>query len=184
MDRELAQVEAALEARGFSRWDFTLDRIKELLELLGDPQRSFRAVHLTGTNGKTSTTRMIERLLRGHGLRTGMFTSPHLDNLTERIVIDGEPIAPERLAEVYREIEPLADLVDSGSPATLTYFEMTVALAMAAFADTPIDVGVIEVGLGGETDSTNVLNAEVAVVTPIGIDHTKWLGNSSRRSPP
>lgn len=178
MDRQLAQVEAALEARGFSRWDFTLDRIKELLELLGDPQRSFRAVHLTGTNGKTSTTRMIERLLRGHGLRTGMFTSPHLEDLTERIVIDGEPIAPERLAEVYREIEPLADLVDSGSPATLTYFEMTVALAMAAFADTPIDVGVIEVGLGGETDSTNILNAEVAVVTPIGIDHTKWLGNS------
>ncbi|GAA1678381.1 folylpolyglutamate synthase/dihydrofolate synthase family protein [Glycomyces endophyticus] len=178
MNAELAQVEAALESRGFSRWDFTLDRIKQLLDLMGDPQRSFRAVHITGTNGKTSTTRMIERLVRGHGLRTGMFTSPHLNDVTERICIDGEPISPERLAQQYYEIAPLAELVDREATESLTYFEMTVALAMGAFADTPVDVGIVEVGLGGETDSTNVLGAEVAVVTPIGIDHTKWLGET------
>ncbi|MCH7232529.1 bifunctional folylpolyglutamate synthase/dihydrofolate synthase [Glycomyces sp. L485] len=175
---ELAQVEAALEARGFSRWDFTLDRIKALLDLMGDPQRAFRTIHITGTNGKTSTTRMIERLLRGHNLRTGMFTSPHLVDVTERICIDGEPIAPDRLAAQHYEIAPLADLVDAGAEEKLTYFEMTVALAMGAFADTPIDVAVVEVGLGGETDSTNILNAPVAVITPIAIDHTKWLGDT------
>lgn len=178
MNAELAQVEAALEARGFSRWDFTLDRIKALLDMMGDPQRAFRSVHVTGTNGKTSTTRMIERLVRGHDLRTGMFTSPHLNNVTERICIDGEPIAPDRLAAAYYEVAPLADLVDAQSEEPLTYFEMTVALAMGAFADTPIDVGVVEVGLGGETDSTNILDAEVAVVGPIAIDHTKWLGDT------
>lgn len=178
MNAELAQVEALLEARGFSRWDFTLDRIKQLLDMMGDPQRSFRSIHITGTNGKTSTSRMIERLLRGHGLRTGMFTSPHLNSVNERIAIDGEPIAPDKLAAQYYEIAPLAELVDREASEPLTYFEMTVALAMGAFADTPIDVGVIEVGLGGETDSTNVLNAEVAVITPIGIDHTKWLGET------
>ncbi|GAB3219097.1 folylpolyglutamate synthase/dihydrofolate synthase family protein [Glycomyces halotolerans] len=178
MNAELAQVEAALEARGFSRWDFTLDRIKALLDMMGDPQRAFRSVHITGTNGKTSTTRMIERLVRGHELRTGMFTSPHLDNVTERICIDGRPIAADRLAATYYEIAPLADLVDAQFEESLTYFEMTVALAMSAFADTPIDVGVVEVGLGGETDSTNILGAEVAVISPIAIDHTKWLGNT------
>ncbi|WP_026922727.1 bifunctional folylpolyglutamate synthase/dihydrofolate synthase [Glycomyces arizonensis] len=178
MNAELAQVEAALEARGFSRWDFTLDRIKALLDLMGDPQRAFRSVHITGTNGKTSTTRMIERLLRGHNLRTGMFTSPHLNDVTERICIDGEPIAADRLAAAYYEVAPLADLVDARSEESLTYFEMTVAIAMSAFADTPIDVGVVEVGLGGETDSTNILGAEVAVISPIAIDHTKWLGNT------
>ncbi|HLU29849.1 MAG TPA: cyanophycin synthetase [Glycomyces sp.] len=178
MNAELAQVEAALEARGFSRWDFTLDRIKALLDMMGDPQRAFRSVHVTGTNGKTSTTRMIERLVRGHDLRTGMFTSPHLNDVTERICIDGEPIAPDRLAAAYYEVAPLADLVDARFEESLTYFEMTVALAMGAFADTPIDVGVVEVGLGGETDSTNILDAEVAVVGPIAIDHTKWLGDT------
>jgi dihydrofolate synthase/folylpolyglutamate synthase len=178
LNAELAQVEALLEARGFSRWDFTLDRIKQLLDMMGDPQRAFRSIHITGTNGKTSTSRMIERLLRGHGLRTGMFTSPHLNSVNERIAIDGEPISPDKLAAQYYEIAPLAELVDREASEALTYFEMTVALAMGAFADTPIDVGVIEVGLGGETDSTNVLNAEVAVITPIGIDHTKWLGET------
>lgn len=178
LNAELAQVEAALESRGFSRWDFTLDRIKALLDLMGEPQRAFRSVHVTGTNGKTSTTRMIERLLRGHNLRTGMFTSPHLNDVTERICIDGEPIAADRLAEVYREVAPLAELVDGRSEESLTYFEMTVALAMGAFADTPIDVGIVEVGLGGATDSTNILGAEVAVISPIAIDHTKWLGDT------
>lgn len=178
MNAELAQVEAALEARGFSRWDFTIDRIKELLDLMGDPQHAFRSVHITGTNGKTSATRMTERLLRGHNLRTGMFTSPHLNDVTERICIDGEPIAPDRLAAAYYEVAPLADLVDDRAEESLTYFEMTVAIAMGAFADTPIDVGVVEVGLGGETDSTNILGAEVAVISPIAIDHTKWLGNT------
>jgi dihydrofolate synthase/folylpolyglutamate synthase len=178
LNAELAQVEAALEARGFSRWDFTLDRIKALLDLMGEPQRSFRAVHVTGTNGKTSTTRMIERLVRGHNLRTGMFTSPHLETVAERICVDGEPVDAEKLAAAYYEVAPLAELVDRDADESLTYFEMTVALAMGVFADTPVDVGIVEVGLGGETDSTNILGAEVAVITPIGVDHTKWLGET------
>lgn len=178
-DQQLAQVAAVLEARGFTRMDFTLDRIKGLLDLLGEPQRSFRSIHLTGTNGKTSTSRMIDALLRAHGLRTGRFTSPHLESVTERICIDGEEITGETLSRVYDEVAPLADMIDDQFEESLTYFDMTVALAMAAFADAPIDVGVIEVGLGGETDSTNVLGAEVAVITPIGLDHTKFLGETT-----
>ncbi|QSB06941.1 bifunctional folylpolyglutamate synthase/dihydrofolate synthase [Natronoglycomyces albus] len=158
--------------------DFTLDRIKALLDLLGEPQKSFRAIHITGTNGKTSTARMIDNLLRAHGLRTGRFTSPHLETVAERISIDGEPIDTDSLVHVYNEVAPLADMIDAQFEESLTYFDMTVALAMAAFADAPVDVGVIEVGLGGETDSTNVLGAEVAVITPIGLDHTKFLGDT------
>ncbi|HZE39894.1 MAG TPA: folylpolyglutamate synthase/dihydrofolate synthase family protein [Stackebrandtia sp.] len=175
---EFLAVSAALEARGFSRWNFEMGRIRMLLELMGDPQKSFRAVHLTGTNGKTSTTRMVEALLRSHGLRTGRTTSPHLDSVTERVTIDGEPVSEERFVELYREIAPLAALVDDKFDEPLTYFELTTALAFAGFADAPVDVAVVEVGLGGQTDATNVLGAEVVVITPIGLDHTQWLGDT------
>ncbi|GAA4918102.1 dihydrofolate synthase/folylpolyglutamate synthase [Stackebrandtia albiflava] len=171
-------VEAALEARGYSRVNFDMHRIKRLLELLGDPHKTFRAVHITGTNGKTSTARMVESLLRAHGLRTGRYTSPHLDTVRERVSVDGEPISPERFTALYREVEPLAAMVDAEFDESMTYFEMTTALAMAAFADAPVDVAVVEVGVGGETDATNVLAAEVAVITPVGIDHTQWLGDT------
>lgn len=172
------EADEALQARGFTRWNFDLDRILALLELMGDPQRSFRAVHVTGTNGKTSTARMIEMLLRAHGLRTGRYTSPHLDSVTERVTIDGDPVSQERFTQLYNEIAPLAAMVDEQFEESLTYFEMTTALAFAGFADAPVDVAVVEVGLGGETDATNVLSAEVAVTTPIDMDHMQWLGDS------
>lgn len=175
---EYRAVEAALEARGFTRVNFDMGRIKMLLQLLGDPQQSFRAVHVTGTNGKTSTARMTESLLRAHGLRTGRYTSPHLDSVRDRVVVDGEPVDEERFVALYREVEPLAAMVDKQFDEPLTYFEMTTALAFAGFADAPVDVAVVEVGLGGETDATNVLAAAVAVLTPIGLDHVQWLGDT------
>jgi dihydrofolate synthase/folylpolyglutamate synthase len=158
----------------------SLTRIAEVCRLLGDPQRSFEAIHVTGTNGKTSTTRMIERLLREHGLRTGRFLSPHLNDVRERIALDGEMIAAERFIEVYDEVEPYLDLVDAqvaaaGEP-RLTFFEVLVAMAYAAFADTPVDVAAVEVGLGGSWDATNVIDGKVAVITPIGLDHQRFLG--------
>ncbi|GIG65115.1 bifunctional folylpolyglutamate synthase/dihydrofolate synthase [Phytomonospora endophytica] len=177
MTEDFAAVNAELEARGFSRWVFKLERIKALLDLLGNPERAFRSIHITGTNGKTTTARMIESLLRAHGLRTGRYTSPHLRSIVERVSIDGEYISEDDFVRVYREVAPLAKLADEKYDESLTYFDVTTALAFAAFADAPVDVGVIEVGLGGETDATNVLGAEVAVVTPIGLDHTEWLGD-------
>ncbi|GAA2528936.1 folylpolyglutamate synthase/dihydrofolate synthase family protein [Pilimelia columellifera] len=175
--REFAQVDAELLARGNTRMVFDLGRITRLLDLLGSPQRAYPSIHLTGTNGKTSTARMIDSLLQAHGLHTGRFISPHMETVRERISVDGEPITPERFVAVYREVAPLAALVDAGADTTLTYFEMTVAMAFATFADAPVDVAVVEVGLGGAEDATNVLEAPVCVLTPIGLDHTEWLGD-------
>ncbi|MFC4336066.1 bifunctional folylpolyglutamate synthase/dihydrofolate synthase [Salininema proteolyticum] len=174
----LAALEATLEARGFSRMEFTMERIRALLDLLGDPQKSYRNIHITGTNGKTSTSRFIDQLLIAHGLKTGRFTSPHLHDITERISLNGEPIDPEVLADVYSQVAPMVDMVDERFEESLTYFDANVAMAFAAFADAPVDVGVVEVGMGGATDSTNVIGAEVAVVTPIAVDHTKFLGST------
>ncbi|MET8352000.1 MULTISPECIES: folylpolyglutamate synthase/dihydrofolate synthase family protein [unclassified Micromonospora] len=175
---DFAAVEAELAARGFTRMVFELDRIESLLDLLGSPQRAYPAIHLTGTNGKTSTARMIDSLLRAFGLHTGRYTSPHLETVRERISLDGEPVSEERFAAVYREIRPLAELVDAGSDEPLTYFDMTTALAFATFADAPVDIAVVEVGLGGAEDATNVIQAGVCVITPIGLDHTEWLGDT------
>lgn len=177
-DAEFARVEAALNQRGFTRIAFDLGRIGKLLDLLGSPQRAYPAIHLTGTNGKTSTARMIDSLLRAFGLHTGRYTSPHLETVRERISLDGEPVGEERFVAAYREVAPLAALVDEGSDESLTYFELTTALAFATFADAPVDVAVIEVGLGGAEDATNVLDAGICVVTPIGLDHTEWLGDT------
>ncbi|MFC6021911.1 bifunctional folylpolyglutamate synthase/dihydrofolate synthase [Plantactinospora solaniradicis] len=157
---------------------FDLGRIEELLDVLGSPQRAYPAIHLTGTNGKTSTARMIDSLFRAFGLHTGRYTSPHLETVRERISLDGEPVSEERFISVYREVAPLARLIDERSDEPLTYFDMTTALAFATFADAPVDVAVIEVGLGGAEDSTNVLGAGVCVITPIGLDHTEWLGDT------
>jgi len=170
-------IDAALEARGNTRMVFDLGRITQLLDLLGTPQRAYPSIHLTGTNGKTSTARMIDALLRAHGLHTGRFTSPHLETVRERISLDNEAISEERFVATYQEIVALAELVDASSEHSLTYFEMTVALAFAAFADAPVDIAVVEVGLGGAEDATNVLHAPVCVLTPIGLDHTEWLGD-------
>lgn len=157
-----------------------LSRIAAVCELMGDPQKAFRVVHVTGTNGKTSTTRIVERLLREHGLRTGRFVSPHLTDMRERIAVDGESLSPQRFADIYDEVLPYVEIVDaraaeSGQP-RMTFFEVLVAMAYAAFADTPVDVAVVEVGMGGRWDATNVADGEVAVVTPIAIDHERFLG--------
>ncbi len=179
----LAEVEAQIMGRA-PEHDLvpTLDRVATVMELLGDPQRSFRVIHLTGTNGKTSTTRMIEALCREHGLRTGRFTSPHLHSMRERIAVDGEPVSAEVLVETWDEVAPIIDLVDARSAADggprMTFFEVLVVLAYAVFADAPVDVAVVEVGMGGRWDATNVADGDVAVVTPIDIDHTYFLGST------
>ena len=179
----LAQVEAEIMGRA-PEHDLvpTLDRVAAVMELLGDPQRSFRVIHLTGTNGKTSTTRMIEALCREHGLRTGRFTSPHLHSMRERIAVDGEPVSAEVLVETWDEVAPIIEIVDARSAAEggprMTFFEVLVVLAFAVFADAPVDVAVVEVGMGGRWDATNVADGDVAVVTPIDIDHTHFLGST------
>ena len=159
-----------------------LEPTRRAVELLGDPQRSYRVIHITGTNGKTSTTRFIERILREHGLRTGRFTSPHLLKFTERMAIDGEPVSDEVLYGVYLDIEPILEMVDqelaAQSEAPLTFFEALSVLGFAVFADAPVDVLVLEVGMGGAWDSTNVADGDVAVFTPIGLDHMDRLGNT------
>jgi dihydrofolate synthase/folylpolyglutamate synthase len=159
-----------------------LEPTRRAVELLGDPQRSYRVIHITGTNGKTSTTRFIERILREHGLRTGRFTSPHLLKFTERMAIDGEPVSDEVLYSVYVDIEPILVMVDqelaTQSEAPLTFFEALSVLGFAVFADAPVDVLVLEVGMGGAWDSTNVADGDVAVFTPVGLDHMDRLGNT------
>ncbi|MFM6982344.1 MAG: bifunctional folylpolyglutamate synthase/dihydrofolate synthase [Microbacteriaceae bacterium] len=161
-----------------------LHATQRVLELLGDPQNMYKIVHITGTNGKTSTARMIEALIRSYGLRPGLLTSPHLVKVNERIVIDGEPISDEAFVYNWNDIEPYvlmadAELVANGEE-PLTYFEALTVLAFASFADAPVDVAILEVGMGGEWDSTNVADADVAVFTPIGIDHADRLGSSIR----
>jgi dihydrofolate synthase / folylpolyglutamate synthase len=162
-------------------------RIEALLDLLGSPQHAYPSVHITGTNGKTSTARIIDSLLRAHGLRGGRYTSPHLESVRERISIEGEPINEDRFVAIYEEVAPLAEFLDGKAAAEaelddhidrVTYFELTTALAFAAFADAPVDVATVEVGLGGAWDATNVLHAGVCVITPIGLDHTELLGDT------
>jgi dihydrofolate synthase/folylpolyglutamate synthase len=179
----IQEIEASLMARiPEHKLRPRLEPTRRAVELLGDPQRSYRVIHVTGTNGKTSTSRFIERILREHGLRTGRFTSPHLINLNERIALDGEPISNEILYEVFKDIEPVLDMVDKElleqGESRLTFFEALAVLAFAAFADAPIDVLVLEVGMGGAWDSTNVADGDVAVFTPIDLDHQERLGET------
>ena len=158
--------------------DLALDRMTELVGLLGDPQRACPVIHITGTNGKTSTARMSDALLRARGLRTGRFTSPHLVSIRERIVIDGTPISPERFVAAYEEVVPYVKLVDERHPVAMSFFEVLTGMAFAVFADTPVDVVILEVGVGGRLDCTNVADGVVAVITPISIDHIRLLGNT------
>ena len=159
-----------------------LEATRRAVDLLGDPQNSYPIIHVTGTNGKSSTSRIIESILRAYDLRTGLLVSPHLVRLNERIVIDGQPISDEALAANWADIQPYlqmvdAELVEAGDE-PLTFFEALTVLAFACFADAPVDVVVLEVGMGGEWDSTNVADGQVAVITPIALDHTKRLGNT------
>jgi dihydrofolate synthase/folylpolyglutamate synthase len=152
--------------------------MRDLADILGSPQRAYPVIHVTGTNGKSSTARMIDTLLRERGLRVGLYTSPELTTMRERISIHGEPVGAERFAELYDDVVPFAELVDAKHDVQVSFFEMLTAMAYAAFADAPVDVAVVEVGMGGEWDATNVADGMVAVVTPVGLDHTRWLGSS------
>ena len=174
---------SAVEAALLKRWpeakiDPTLDRIAALTDALGSPQLSYPTIHIGGTNGKTSTSRMIDSLMTKLDYRTGRFTSPHLDSILERISIKGEPISPEGFVATYNDIALYLDLIDSRQPNPLSYFEVLTAMAFVAFAEFPVDIGIIEVGMGGEWDSTNVLSPSVSVITPIGMDHAAYLGNT------
>jgi dihydrofolate synthase/folylpolyglutamate synthase len=174
-----AEVEDAL----LSRWPETrlepsLDRIVAFTELLGDPQRNYPVIHVTGTNGKTSASRMIDTLLRALELRTGRFTSPHVERMSERISVDGEPLDDERFVAAFNEVAPYTHLVDSSQDHPLSFFETVVGMAYAAFAEAPVEVAIVEVGMGGSWDATNVADAAVAVVLPIAVDHAKYLGDS------
>jgi dihydrofolate synthase / folylpolyglutamate synthase len=158
--------------------DLALDRMTELVGLLGDPQRACPVIHITGTNGKTSTARMTDALLRSRGLRTGRFTSPHLVSIRERISVDGAAVDQERFVAAYDEVIPYVALVDERHPVAMSFFEVLTGMAFAIFADTPVDVMVLEVGVGGRLDCTNVADGVVAVVTPIAIDHPRLLGGT------
>lgn len=180
---ELAEVEAELDQRWpETKIDPTLERVQLLMDLLGNPERAFPVIHVAGTNGKTSTVRMIESLMRAFHRRTGRTTSPHLQIVTERIAIDGEPIHPQDYVAAWREIKPYVEMVDANSAEKggpqMSKFEVLVAMAYASFADAPVDVAVVETGMGGRWDATNVVNADVAVITPIGLDHTDYLGDT------
>jgi dihydrofolate synthase/folylpolyglutamate synthase len=179
----LAETFQEVEEALLSRWPETrlepsLDRIQAFTELLGDPQSSFRLIHLTGTNGKTSTSRMIDTLLRALELRTGRFTSPHVERMTERISIDGEPLTDEEFVRAFNDVAPYTHLVDDDQEHPLSFFETVVGMAYAAFADAPVDVAVVEVGMGGSWDATNVADATVAVILPVAVDHSAYLGTS------
>lgn len=174
---------AAVEAELDQRWPETklepsLDRIEALMDLLGHPERSFQVIHVAGTNGKSSTARMIDSLLRAFHRRVGLVTSPHLQRVTERIGIDGAPIHPRDYVRMWNEIKPYVEMVDARSDIPMSKFEVLVGLSYAAFADAPVDVAVVEVGMGGTWDATNVVTGEVAVITPIGLDHTDYLGDT------
>lgn len=177
-----AVYETLLQRQGEQWVQPRVTRTARVLELLDDPQKTYRVVHVTGTNGKTSTSRIIESLIRAHGLRTGLFTSPHLERFTERIMIDGEPIADAAVADAWDEIEPFVGIVDAEleavGDAPLTFFELLTVLAFVAFADAPIDVLVLEVGMGGSWDATNTADGDVAVFAPIDIDHADRLGGT------
>ena len=179
----LLQVEHLLDQRWpETKLEPSTTRISALMELLGSPQRGYPSIHIAGTNGKTSVARMVDALLTAFSRRTGRTTSPHLQSAVERISIDGRPISPAKYVETYREIEPFVQLVDqqseaAGGPA-MSKFEVVTGMAFAAFADAPIDVAVVEVGLGGRWDATNIVDAPVAVITPIGVDHADYLGDT------
>lgn len=181
-DRALRAVEAEL----MSRWpetklDPSLERMRALMDVMGEPQRAYPSIHITGTNGKTSTARMIEALLSAFDLRTGRYTSPHVQSVTERISIDGAPVSAERFIEAYEDVKPFAEMVDQQQPHRLSFFEMLTGMAYAAFADAPVDVAVVEVGMGGGWDATNVIDAAVSVVTPISLDHVSRLGDTPEK---
>ncbi len=173
MSRSFEQAVAALHARGPGRMVPDLDRITLLASLLADPQHAYPVVHVTGTNGKSSVTRMVAALASASGLTAGTYTSPHLQTVRERLSVAGRRISEPEFAELFDEVEQLAQLVDAQGEDDVTFFELLTAMAFAWFADVPVDLGVFEVGMGGTWDATNVVEATVAVLTPIDVDHSE-----------
>lgn len=179
----MRQVEAEILSRAPEhKVQPSLERVEAVLDIIGHPERTYTVVHVTGTNGKTSTARMTERLLAATGMRTGRFTSPHLATIRERISLDGEPVSEEGFIAAWEDVAPYVAMVDERSQAgggpRMSFFEVLTVMAFAAFADYPVDVAVIEVGMGGTWDSTNVVDSAVEVITPIGRDHQAWLGET------
>ncbi|HIY24443.1 MAG TPA: bifunctional folylpolyglutamate synthase/dihydrofolate synthase [Candidatus Brachybacterium merdigallinarum] len=180
---QLREVYAALLERApENRIAPDLSRITRLMELMGDPQNSYRTVRIAGTNGKTTTARILERILREAGLRTGRTTSPHLRSPAERIAIDGATISDDDFVQAYEDVLPFARIVDAESEAAggvpLTFFEMLTAMSYQAFASAPVDVAVVETGMGGTWDATGVVDPDVTVITPIAMDHQDYLGDT------
>ena len=180
---ELARVYARLLARaGETQVELRLDATRRACEVLGDIHTAAPTITITGTNGKTSTARMIDSLITAHDLRVGRFTSPHLHSVTERISVDGSPVSARTFVRIYDEIAPYLEIVDgqleAEGRAKLTYYEALTVLAFAVFADAPVDVVVTEVGMGGAWDSSNVADAQVCVFTKIGLDHQAFLGDT------
>lgn len=165
-----------------NKTNLDLDRMRLILDILGHPEQSMRVIHITGTNGKGSTARMAESICRAYGLRTGLYTSPHLERVNERIMIDGQEISDNQFVDVWDQMKDIIDMVDArmeadGKP-KMSFFEVLTAMAIWAFADAPVDVAVMEVGMGGEWDATNVMNADAAIIGPVDMDHMQWLGNT------
>ncbi|OII70280.1 folylpolyglutamate synthase/dihydrofolate synthase family protein [Streptomyces sp. CC77] len=179
VDQALREVEAELATRwGETKLEPSVTRISALMDVLGEPQRTYPSIHITGTNGKTSTARMIEALLGAFELRTGRYTSPHVQTITERISLDGAPISAEKFIETYHDVKPYVEMVDAAQEYRLSFFEVLTGMAYAAFADAPVDAAVVEVGMGGSWDATNVIDGVVSVITPISLDHTDRLGST------
>ncbi|MCI1935054.1 MAG: bifunctional folylpolyglutamate synthase/dihydrofolate synthase [Bifidobacteriaceae bacterium] len=160
----------------------SLERMRYVLDLLGHPEQSFKTIHITGTNGKGSTARLAEALVRTYGLRTGLYTSPHLEAVNERIAIDGQQLSDENFIDIYEQVIDFINLTDKHSlengGARMSFFEVLTTMAIWAFADAPVDVAVIEVGMGGLWDATNVIDADAAIIGPVGMDHMQWLGDT------
>ncbi|MDN6271706.1 MAG: bifunctional folylpolyglutamate synthase/dihydrofolate synthase [Bifidobacterium crudilactis] len=181
---QMLQVERLIMSRPteHNTTNLNLDRMHLMLDLMGHPEESFRVVHITGTNGKGSTARMVEALVRAYGLQTGLYTSPHLQRVNERICINGQQLGDEAFVDAYEQIAPFVDMVDAqsakdGGPA-MSFFEVLTSMAIAAFADAPVDVAIIEVGMGGLWDATNVVDGDVSIIGPVDMDHMQWLGDT------
>ena len=176
---KLKEIEAALNKRWpENKIEPTLDRILALVDALGSPHLTYPTIHIAGTNGKTSTARMVDQLLANLGYRVGRYTSPHLESFTERISIKGGSISEVEMIKTYEDIHLYLDLIDSRQPHPISYFEALTAMAFVAFAEHPVDISVIEAGMGGQWDATNVISSAVSVMTPIGFDHMEYLGNT------
>lgn len=184
--RELLAVEAELNLRWpETKIEPSLARIAALVNLMGEPHRGYPVVHVAGTNGKGSTTRMVDALLTRMGLRVGRYTSPHLQLVTERIALDGVPISAAAYVDLYRDVAPYVTMVDNaGGPdaVPMSKFEVLTGMAFAAFADAPVEAAVVETGLGGSWDATNVVDGDVAVITPIGVDHVEYFGGDPAKA--